>query len=137
MNLDFSLQRHPDPLAPVNRPVLSITLRSVVLCAALSLAACRGDDAAADPPASAALPPHRPVAAPAEPLARAADPAPAPSPTAQDSAAATAEDVSPEWKQRARSMGSYARCLEQVAQAPPEGRARLEEACSRHPDAPH
>jgi hypothetical protein len=116
--------------------VHSTAIRSGVLCAALSLAACRGDapGEGAEPAASAPAPANRPVTAPAEPLGRVGEPPPAP--TAQDSAAAKAEDVSPEWKQRARSMGSHARCLEQVAQAPPEGRARLEEACSRIPDAP-
>lgn len=124
------------PLSPVNHPVHSTTIPRAALCAALLLAACGGDAGGegAAPAASTPTPANRPVTAPSEPLAKAGDPAPGP--TAQDSAAAAREDVSPEWKQRERSMGSHARCLEQVAQAPPEGRARLEEACSRLPDAP-
>jgi hypothetical protein len=129
----------------VNPPVHATVLRSAVLCAALLLAACRGGEGAdsaesgegresARSAEAVPGPVNRPVTPPAEPLARAGEPAPAPAP--RDSAAAAREDVSPEWKQRARSMESHARCLERAAQAPPEARPRLEEACSRHPDAP-
>ncbi|HEX6039909.1 hypothetical protein [Longimicrobium sp.] len=59
-----------------------------------------------------------------------------PAPTAADSAAAAREDVSPEWKQRERSMGSYERCMEQTRGADAAVRARLETACARLPEAP-
>lgn len=114
--------------------------------AALLLAAACGGDAAREPaaegaaaPASAAPVAPTQTSAPAAdvpPVASAPAPASEPEPTRDDSLEAAAEDVSPEWKQRSRQMGSYARCMEQASGAEPPARARLQEACSRLPDAP-
>lgn len=59
-----------------------------------------------------------------------------PGPTAADSAAAAREDVSPEWKQRERTMASYERCMEQARSGDPPMRARLEAACASRRGAP-
>lgn len=62
--------------------------------------------------------------------------APAAAPTAADSVAAAREDVSPEWKQRQRSMASYEHCMRQAQGADAAMRPRLEQACSRLSGAP-
>lgn len=118
--------------------------------ALLLAAACGGGDAAGAPAAEGA-PDTQPAAAAPAPAER-GTPAPAtdaptgatlsqlptaePVPTAADSAAAAREDVSPEWKQRERTMASYAQCMEQTRGADPAVRARLEAACARLPGAP-
>jgi hypothetical protein len=119
-----------------------------IWCAALVLAGACGGDAGE---ASAAGAKSADSAAAASPTAATETPAPgndvppgasAPQPmavrppTREDSAAAAAEDVSPEWKQRSREMSNYAQCMKQASGAEPPMRARLEEACSRLPDAP-
>ena len=79
--------------------------------------------ASADPPSN--VPPVVPAHA-----------APGPLPTRADSAAANAENVSPEWKQRERSMSTYEECVAQTRGAEAGVRERLEEACSRRSGAP-
>lgn len=74
--------------------------------------------------------------APVPSMPQSAAAAPTPPPTSEDSAAAAREDVSPEWKQRERSMASYTQCMEQARSAENALRPRLEEACSRLPNAP-
>jgi hypothetical protein len=119
--------------------------------ALLVAAACGGGDDAGAPadrvatdsqvaPVSAPVAPESVAPAPATD-APAGTPAPQaaaapPAPTAADSAAAAREDVSPEWKQRERSMGSYERCMEQTRGADAAVRPRLEAACARLPGAP-
>jgi hypothetical protein len=117
-------------------------------CVALVLAAACGGDAEPAPAAGAATADSAAPAAPAvatetsapgndvPPGASAPQPAPVRPPTREDSVAAAAEDVSPEWKQRSREMSSFAECMRQASGAEPPMRARLEEACSRLPDAP-
>jgi|GEM_PF-1827012 len=115
-----------------------------ILIAPLFLAAC-GSEPRAEAP-DAAPPATTPPAAPA-PDARPAPPPPAGTappppppvanaPTAADSAAARAEDVSPEWKQRSRMGESYASCMEKTTNAPESARPPLVAACGRLPDAP-
>jgi hypothetical protein len=119
--------------------------------AALVLAAACGGDAAEAPAADAGSPAAAAAAPATTPAGSAGTSAPgngvppgasAPQPVAvsapsrEDSAAAAAEDVSPEWKQRTREMGSYAHCMRQASGAEQPARTRLEEACSRLPDAP-
>jgi hypothetical protein len=113
--------------------------------AALVLAAACGD-AAPEPAAGGAAAPDSAVPAAATeasvpetdvpPAASAPQPVVQPEPTREDSVAAAAEDVSPEWKQRARQMSGYARCMEQASQGESPMRERLQEACRRLPDAP-
>ena len=130
--------------------------RVAASCAVLLLAACGGDAsprAAGDGTAAeAANAPAVPAPAPLDTVSGAeaeAVPAPAtvppelrrprrppPEPTRADSAAAARENVSPEWKQRERSMAGYADCMEQVRGVDPAMRPRLQAACSRLPDAP-
>ena len=86
-----------------------------------SAALVNADTAAATP--GAPVPPRR---------ARTEEPAP----TREDSIAAAAEDVSPEWKQRERSMEKYADCMEKAQSAEGPVRIRLEAACGNLPDAP-
>ena len=109
---------------------------------AACLAGC-GDDGegGGEPPrAPADEVQEAPVQATARPLPprprQARTSTPAAAPTARDSAAAAAEDVSPEWKMNERKMGPYADCMEQARVAPPGSRERLEEACGRLPSAP-
>jgi hypothetical protein len=115
--------------------------------AALLLAACGGEpreNAAAASADSTSVPAPRaaartdsgaaPAPVPSMPQLPAA--ATAPPPTPEDSAAAAREDVSPEWKQRERSMASYTQCMEQARSAENALQARLEEACGRLPGAP-
>lgn len=123
-------------------------LNGWIWCAALVLAGACGGDAAEAPAADAASPdspaPAAPVAATetsapgndVPPGALTPQPAVVRPPTREDSLAAAAEDVSPEWKQRSRQMSSYSNCMKQASGAEPPMRARLEEACSRLPDAP-
>lgn len=123
----------------------------LALVAAITLltAGCAGDRTATDDaalPASAesatvaasaveAPPVGAPVAAEVTPTA--GRPAPAEQlPTAADSAAALAEDVSPEWKMRTRQMEPFADCLEKTRGAPDDVRPTLVAACHRLPDAP-
>lgn len=115
--------------------------------AALWLAACGGDGERAD--AAPAAPADQAQQADAPPQAAAA-PAPAPGdragdaparaqapmPTAEDSAAAEREDVSPEWKMNQRKMAPYADCMAEANAAPEHVRARLQAACRNLPDAP-
>lgn len=117
-------------------------LMVMAAAAALVLCGCRGDAPAAEdaPPAAPAasvpgnVPP--PSEAPAaSPRADRTTTSAEPQPTAADSAAAKAEDVSPEWKQRSRSMESFASCMEKVRGAPEAVRPNLEAACRRLPDA--
>jgi hypothetical protein len=110
------------------------------------LAACGGDEPrpAADGETAAAPADSAPGVPAATPTAEPApqDEAPVPqasgdvAPTRADSIAAAREDVTPEWKQRQRSMASYADCMEQTKGAEPAVRRSLEAACSRLPDAP-
>ena len=116
--------------------------------ALLLAAACGGGDAgepAAQSPAGVqaaaavteATPAGTSAPAPdAPPVASAPQPAAEPIPSKADSAAAVAEDVSPEWKQRQRSMASYEECMAQTRGAEAAVRPRLEEACSRLRGAP-
>jgi hypothetical protein len=120
------------------------------MCLAALLAACGGEagteDAASTEAAStdAAAAPAGP---PAPPPAGAESPPPrlsrgrtasaaAPVPTAEDSAAAAREDVSPEWKMNQRNMAPYADCMAQARSVPEPARARLVAACGNLPDAP-
>lgn len=57
-------------------------------------------------------------------------------PSAADSAAALADDVSPEWKMRARQMAPFSDCMEKTRNTPESVRPTLVEACHRLPDAP-
>lgn len=113
--------------------------------AALVLAAACGDPAPEGAAGGAAAPDSAVPAAATETSAPEPGVPPAasvpqtvvqPEPTREDSVAAAAEDVSPEWKQRTRQMAGYARCMEQASSVEPPMRARLQEACSRLPDAP-
>lgn len=120
------------------------------IAALLTAAACGGgaDAEAADPaaadtqalPAAATPPVDGGTPVPATEVPTGADApqaaAPEPAPTAADSAAAAREDVSPEWKQRERTMGSYEDCMEQTKGADAALRPRLEAACARLPGAP-
>lgn len=121
--------------------------RSLCAAAALLLAACGGDTSARGPaddaksdsvppavagtaqPADTPPPPDTPVGPPTTPAGE-------PAPTREDSIAAAREDVSPEWKQRERSMESYASCMAKARDAGEALRARLEKACGGLPDAP-
>ena len=121
------------------------TLRARVLLAGILTlaAACGGGDGAdgaaaagADSGAAAAadsVPASEPVPVVLPPQA---DRAPDAEPTAADSAAAVAQDVSPEWIQRSREMASYDDCMRQAGAAPPPVRPRLEQACRNLPTAP-
>ncbi|HEU0298460.1 MAG TPA: hypothetical protein VFR37_03380 [Longimicrobium sp.] len=116
----------------------------VVLAAALALGACDRSAPEQDPAAGAPQP---------APAAAAADSAPAPAlppaatvpgsargsnpePTRADSLAAAKEDVSPEWKQRERTMDSYANCMRQAQSVTGPAREQLEKACANLPSAP-
>ena len=92
-------------------------------------ATAAGDTAgvpAARAPAPVEPPPGRTLGdRPAEPV-----------PTAADSAAAAAQDVSPEWIQRSRTMQSYEDCMRGAREAPQEARAQLLRACANLPTAP-
>jgi len=113
--------------------------------AALLLGGCGGDTPPTDegrgaPVAESTAPVQSsPEAAPppAPPRSSAA-PARSPSqvPTAADSAAALAEDVSPEWKMRSRQREPYTSCIEKTVNAPADVRPTLVQACNRLPDAP-
>lgn len=115
----------------------------MVAVAAPLLAGCGGDAqrtaGTGEAPTAASTAPTAapefapPPAAPRNPAqARSANPLP----TAADSAAALAEDVSPEWKMRSRHREPYASCIEKTVNAPAEVRPTLVEACNRLPDAP-
>jgi hypothetical protein len=107
---------------------------------AVTLAGCGAEKAAPEPPAApAAAPRAAPAPPPQAPAPQApapqAAPSPAPSaarelaPTHADSVAAAAEDVSPEWKQRERSMAGTEQCLRQATDLTGEARTRVEAAC--------
>ena len=117
----------------------------IALAAALALGACDRSEPEQQPAAQA---PQQQA-----PAATVADstPAPAlppaanlpvsargsnPAPTRADSIAAAKEDVSPEWKQRERSMDSYANCMEQAQAVTGPARQQLERACANLPTAP-
>lgn len=117
-------------------------LRAAAIICAACLAGCgEGGEGGGEPPRA---PAEEVQEAPAQATARPRPPrprqartsTPAAAPTARDSAAAAAEDVSPEWKMNERKMGPYADCLAQARAAPSESRERLEEACGRLPSAP-
>jgi hypothetical protein len=123
-------------------------IRVAAFLAALWLPAC-GPDAPSsdavpkDQPAAAAQPAAAPPRAAAEPPAAPPSPAAAvpaasraPAPTAEDSAAAAREDVSPEWKMNQRNMAPYSDCMAQANSAPERIRPRLQAACANLPDAP-
>ena len=57
-------------------------------------------------------------------------------PTREDSVAAAAEDVSPEWKQRERSLSTYDECMRQARGLEDEVRATVLQACERRRGAP-
>lgn len=130
---------------------MKLTRGMWMMTAALLLAACGGESggaaaAGADSTAAAAVPAPAATADSAQAggtstplppeMANRPAAAPASAPSAADSAAAAREDVSPEWKQRQRSMASYEQCMEQASGAENPMRQRLEEACSRLPGAP-
>lgn len=116
----------------------------IALAAALALGACdrstpEREPAAAAPqqqaPAAAAdsaPAPALPPAATAPVSSRGSNP----EPTREDSLAAAKEDVSPEWKQRERSMDSYANCMAQARSVTGPAREQLEKACGNLPSAP-
>ncbi|HYW10131.1 MAG TPA: hypothetical protein VE913_24400 [Longimicrobium sp.] len=117
--------------------------RSFALVAILLASACGSEPRAAPQagsPQAASTAPAAETPAPPPP-AVSATPPPAPgehssAPTAADSAAAAAEDVSPEWKRNTRAMAPHASCMEQARAAPAASRPVLEAACGRLPDAP-
>jgi hypothetical protein len=121
-------------------------VRSIALLSALSLAACGADSRSSDTTPADQAQPAAQSAAPAKatepaspppsqpPAARAGRPPPAP--TAEDSAAAAREDVSPEWKMNERNMAPYSDCMAQANSAPERIRPRLQAACANLPDAP-
>jgi hypothetical protein len=117
-------------------------LNGWMTCAALLLAAaCRDEGGRSPAQVPAGAPPGATPAGTAKPAPDVAPgaqvpPAPDSLPTPADSAAAAAEDVSPEWKQRERSMSTYEECVAQTRGADAAVRARLEEICSRRPGAP-
>lgn len=113
-----------------------------VLIAALALGAC---ERAAPEPADASAVPQPPESAtpnstPPPPTTTTTAPAAPgdapPEPTRADSIAAAKEDVSPEWKQRERSMGTYADCMAQAQAVTGPARAQIEQACANLPSAP-
>ncbi|HEX2080871.1 MAG TPA: hypothetical protein VHG08_24410 [Longimicrobium sp.] len=116
------------------------------LAAALALGACERSAPEQDAPAAAAPQQQAPAAAAPDSAAAPALPpagsAPAtarranPEPTREDSIAAAKEDVTPEWKQRERSMDSYANCMEQARAVTGPARQQLEKACGNLPSAP-
>lgn len=125
------------------------TTLTLLVSLALVTGACTGDRTATDDGASPADAGSTTGAAPATEAppvtvapAEAVTPAPARSagaeqiPTAADSAAALAEDVSPEWKMRTRQMAPFSDCMEKTRNAPDDVRPTLVEACHRLPDAP-
>ena len=125
---------------------MKITRIGWMMCLGASLAACGDEAQSADAaatdaaagaaPAGAAAPPAAPVEPPPRPPRGRSASAPAPVPTAADSAAAVQEDVSPEWKMNQRSMAPYTTCMAQANTAPEQARARLAAACANLPDAP-
>ena len=123
----------------------SVPRTFAILAAALALGACERSTPEQRPAAEAPQP------APAATAAADSTPAPAlppaanvpasargsnPQPTRADSIAAAREDVSPEWKQRERSMDSYANCMEQAQAVTGPARQQLERACANLPTAP-
>jgi len=119
--------------------------RRVLAAGALLLAACgpadggeTGDADAAVPSVStegtAAAEETGPVPPPRRDGGGAA--VPEPPPTRADSAAAVAEDVTPEWKQRTRAMQPYGECMRDAAAVPEPQRATVERACANLPSAP-
>jgi len=119
--------------------------RRAAWCAALLLAAaCGGEHAGDGAPGVAAesTSPASPSSASSAPATSTPRPRPVveveaePEPTREDSIAAAREDVSPEWKQRTRAMGSYETCMAQARSVDEAIRPQLEAACSRLPDAP-
>jgi len=105
------------------------------IAAALLLAACGAG--AGDAGAEDGTDPRQAVPASAsEPAISLPTPPVEEQPTAEDSAAAARDSVSPEWKQRERSMASYPECMRQARGADDPMRSRLEEACGRLHDAP-
>ena len=116
----------------------------IALAAALALGGCDRPTPEQDPAAEA--PQQAPAAArdstPAPALPPSATVPPnarrstAPEPTREDSIAAAREDVTPEWKQRERSMDTYANCMEQARAVTGPARQQLEKACGNLPTAP-
>jgi hypothetical protein len=117
---------------------------------ALVLAACGGEapavetkeapaaagSSASNPEPSGAAQPEAEAEAEAPRSAAAPTRSPSQVPTAADSAAALAEDVSPEWKMRSRQREPYSSCMEKTVNAPADIRPTLVAACGRLPDAP-
>jgi hypothetical protein len=130
----------PDPAHRMR----STRLTLIALAAALALGAC--DRSAPEAPSDGGPQPPEPPAAAADSTPALVVPPEAtvpvsergsnPEPTRADSLAAAKEDVTPEWKQRERSMDSYANCMRQAQVVTGEARRRLEEACANLPTAP-